>query len=106
MPEVILLLLGILTGFLGAILSGLAVAARFTGWIRNQTRGVLEDVGLVTHADRNQIWPNGATTLPQALNEIYDRQGAHNELVVRHLEESKAFWTHHLETWHSREDLT
>jgi hypothetical protein len=72
-------------------------AKRTQAWAR---RAVLVVNRLLELGDEAS-WPNGAHTLPEALSEVYDRQGATHALVATHLGESRQAWTHHLEEWHA-----
>ncbi len=48
-------------------------------------RKVTVALGRLIELGTTEEWPNGATSLPQAMTEIYDRQGATHDLLESYI---------------------
>ncbi len=51
---------------------------------------VTEAVGRLIHLGTTDQWPNGAQSLPEAMSEIYDRQGQTHDLLQSYIVSHRA----------------
>ena len=77
--NVLIALLGGLTGLLGAILSIVALRRRIIAGLSNVIRDVLLETGLTKYGKPAAVWPNGSTNLPDFLEVIWNTQKRLNE---------------------------
>ena len=92
---------GLVASWAAAVAASLYLASKLWHFLR-VGRQVTTAVLRLTEIGARADWPNGSETLPEAINEIYNRQGETHDLVKTHLEESKQVWVHHLEEWHGQ----
>ena len=82
---------GLITLWAGAV-AGLAAAVAGLGYLGRQLwlatkvgKRVTGAVGRLIHIGTTDQWPNGAKSLPEAMSEIYDRQGQTHDLLQTYI---------------------
>ncbi len=80
---------GLITLWAGAI-AGLTYLTRQAWRATKFGKRVTEAVGRLIHLGTTDQWPNGAQSLPEAMSEIYDRQGQTHDLLQSYIVSHRA----------------
>ena len=71
---------GLVASYAAAVAGLIYIASRF--WLAARVgKRVARSVARLIEIGDTAAWPNGSHSLPEAMNEIFDRQGETNDLV-------------------------